>query len=90
MKKTANFSKVVDENSAKIGLHEEYEKSLQLNLSHCNLCKFQSESDVDFRVVSKNIEWFVQAAVRRSSGVVMGGNGYGNTGVLAYQSNSCT
>lgn len=84
------YHKVVDEDSAKIGLQEEFEKSLQLNLSHRNLCKFQDENDADFKVVSKNIERFVRDAIKKSSRKVRGNTDDERAGLPARTSGNCT
>ena len=55
--------KIVEKNSAILGLPDSREKAIALNAHHEEICKFVSEEDENYKHVSASIVDFVQSAI---------------------------
>ena len=54
---------MVDKESATLGLSADRENQLPLHANHSQMCKFSSETDSDYMLVSKNLERFAEQAL---------------------------
>lgn len=61
------ISKVVDRDSAILGLAGDRELAFGIAADHSNICRFEAEDNSNYEVVSKNLKELVENAIKHAN-----------------------